>query len=114
MKLCHNCKTINTCLEMGCGQKSFPRAAAEQAAWEKEKERMQLQIDALYAEALRYKTLVEQAAPEAWVDEIMSLAHRWAQASYMKGLRKPYEDFEPIKRKMRELLRAAPAQEGKK
>lgn len=44
-------------------------------------------------------------------DEIMALAHRWAQATYLKALGRPYDDFDIIKRDMRAKLSALEAAE---
>lgn len=39
------------------------------------------------------------------IDAAMELAHRWATATYHKGLSKPYEDFDEIRKQLRIALR---------
>ncbi|WP_231755892.1 MULTISPECIES: DUF551 domain-containing protein [unclassified Burkholderia] len=39
------------------------------------------------------------------IDSAMDLAHRWATATYYKGLSKPYENFDKIRRQLRSTLR---------
>ncbi|WP_185643534.1 hypothetical protein [Burkholderia sp. Bp8990] len=38
------------------------------------------------------------------IDAAMELAHRWATATYHKGLSKPYEDFDEIRKQLRAAL----------
>lgn len=45
-----------------------------------------------------------EAARDEWADRCMGLAHRWAQATYMKGLSKPHEDFGEIRKELRRTL----------
>lgn len=47
---------------------------------------------------------MSEAARDEWADRCMGLAHRWAQATYMKGLSKPHEDFGEIRKELRRTL----------
>ncbi|ABN88248.1 hypothetical protein BH02_3794 [Burkholderia pseudomallei] len=50
----------------------------------------------------------QQSRADALTDQIdaaMELAHRWATATYHKGLSKPYEDFDEIRKQLRIALR---------
>ena len=50
-----------------------------------------------------------QALSEAEINRAMTLAHRWAMATYNKGLGKQYEDFEPLRKELRAILTRASA-----
>lgn len=54
------------------------------------------------------RAAVEAAQPEAVGEQIMALAHRWAQATYCKALGQPFEDFDAIQKEMRSLFASAP------